>query len=44
RDAHAAGLRVLVYTVNDPQRAKQLLDWGVDSVITDWVDQLSPQG
>lgn len=42
RDAHAAGLRVLVYTVNDPQRAAQLLAWGVDSVITDAVDRLKP--
>ena len=42
RDAHAAGLRVLVYTVNDVDRAQQLLAWGVDSVITDAVDRLKP--
>lgn len=37
--AHAAGFRVLCYTVNEPERALQLLDWGVDSLITDAVDR-----
>ena len=32
---HAAGYRVLAYTVNDPARAQVLLDWGIDGVITD---------
>ena len=36
--AHAAGFRVLCYTVNEPVRAQQLFDWGVDSLITDAVD------
>ncbi|WP_373377964.1 glycerophosphodiester phosphodiesterase [Cupriavidus nantongensis] len=40
--AHAAGLRVLAYTVNDPARAAQLLEWGLDGVITDAVDQIVP--
>ncbi|SPD64964.1 glycerophosphodiester phosphodiesterase, cytosolic [Cupriavidus taiwanensis] len=40
--AHAAGLRVLAYTVNDPTRAAQLLEWGLDAVITDAVDQIAP--
>lgn len=35
----AAGLRLAVYTENDPVRADMLLDWGVDSVITDWPDR-----
>ena len=35
---HEAGLRVACWTVNDPARAAMLLDWGVDSVITDAVD------
>ena len=38
--AHAAGFRVLCYTVNDPQRAQQLFDWGIDSIITDMVDRI----
>lgn len=40
--AHAAGLRVLAYTVNDPARAAQLLGWGLDGLITDAVDQIAP--
>lgn len=39
--AHAAGFRVLCYTVNDAGRARQLLEWGVDSVITDAVDLIN---
>lgn len=38
--AHASGFRVLCYTPNDPERVQQLLDWGVDSVITDAVDRI----
>jgi glycerophosphoryl diester phosphodiesterase len=28
------GLKVFVWTVDDPQRARQLVDWGVDGIIT----------
>jgi glycerophosphoryl diester phosphodiesterase len=35
---HAAGLRVLAWTVNDPARARELRASGVDTVITDAVD------
>lgn len=38
--AHAAGLRVLAYTVNDPVRARQLEQWGLDGLITDAVDRI----
>ncbi|WP_118184115.1 glycerophosphodiester phosphodiesterase [Paraburkholderia phosphatilytica] len=34
----AAGLHMLVYTVNDPQRARQLAQWGVDAICTDRID------
>ncbi|WP_265685061.1 glycerophosphodiester phosphodiesterase, partial [Providencia rustigianii] len=34
RQLKAAGLHILVYTVNDPARAKLLLDWGVDAICT----------
>ncbi|WP_341674931.1 glycerophosphodiester phosphodiesterase [Niveibacterium sp. SC-1] len=37
----AAGLGLGTYTENDPGRARQLLDWGVDSVITDRPDLLA---
>jgi glycerophosphoryl diester phosphodiesterase len=33
---------VLVYTVNDSVAARQLIDSGIDGVITDAVDRFSP--
>jgi glycerophosphoryl diester phosphodiesterase len=39
---HAAGLRALVYTVNDAARAGQLLALGIDGLVTDAVDRLGP--
>jgi glycerophosphoryl diester phosphodiesterase len=41
-EAHEMGLAVVTWTVNDPARAKTLLAWGVDTVITDTVDRLRP--
>lgn len=32
--AHARGLKVWVYTINDPELANKLLDMGVDGIIT----------
>ncbi|MFN8051924.1 MAG: glycerophosphodiester phosphodiesterase [Acidimicrobiales bacterium] len=32
--AHDAGIEVNVWTVDDPDRIRQLADWGVDAVIT----------
>ncbi|MEZ5654173.1 MAG: glycerophosphodiester phosphodiesterase [Burkholderiaceae bacterium] len=40
--AHDAGLRVLSYTVNAPERLDELVAWGVDTLITDAVDQFAP--
>lgn len=40
--AHEAGLRVAAYTVNDPERADELLAWGLDMLITDAVDRIKP--
>ena len=40
--AHDAGLAVLAWTVNEPERARTLVDWGVDTVITDAVHRISP--
>ncbi|AOJ67454.1 MULTISPECIES: glycerophosphodiester phosphodiesterase [Burkholderia] len=42
RDVKAAGLRILAYTVNDPVRARELADWGVDLVCTDRIDLIGP--
>ena len=42
---HAAGLRALVYTVNEPERAQQLLAVGkdgIDGIVTDAVDRFVP--
>jgi glycerophosphoryl diester phosphodiesterase len=39
--AHAAGCRLLVWTVNDPPEAERLLSWGVDGVITDNLRQFA---
>ncbi|CNF03675.1 glycerophosphodiester phosphodiesterase [Yersinia nurmii] len=37
----AAGLHILVYTVNKPERARELLDWGVDCICTDRIDLIA---
>jgi len=37
-----AGLRILVYTVNKPRRAAELLRWGVDCICTDAIDLIGP--
>lgn len=41
RQAHAEGLRVLPWTVNESDAWKQLLDWGVDGITTDFPDRLA---
>lgn len=35
------GFGLAVYTVNDPRRAKELLGWGVDAIITDRPDVIA---
>jgi len=39
---HEAGMRGLVYTVNDPSVAAWLLGMGIDGIVTDAVDRFSP--
>lgn len=39
---HAAGLRVLAYTVDAPARVRELDSWGIDGLITDAVDRIAP--
>jgi glycerophosphoryl diester phosphodiesterase len=43
QEAKAHGFRVLCYTVNEIHRMHELRGWGVDSIITDAVDIISPQ-
>ncbi|WP_322033637.1 glycerophosphodiester phosphodiesterase [Paraburkholderia sp. J76] len=39
----SAGLFILAYTVNDLERARQLVNWGVDTICTDRIDLIGPQ-
>lgn len=41
--AHAAGLLVGVWTVNNQERAAELADYGVDAVISDHPDRIRPE-
>lgn len=40
---HAADMRALTYTVNDPELAKRLMRWGIDGIISDAVDRFAPK-
>ena len=39
---HEAGLRALVYTVNDAAEVERLMSIGIDGIITDAVDRFAP--
>ncbi|MDQ6215761.1 glycerophosphodiester phosphodiesterase family protein, partial [Achromobacter insolitus] len=39
---HAAGYRIAAWTVNDPERARLLLDWGIDGIFTDELAAIRP--
>jgi len=39
-EAHALGLKVLPWTVNEPADMARLIDWRVDGIITDYPDRL----
>lgn len=40
----AAGLWLVLYTENDPNRARKLFEWGADAIITDRPDRIHPPG
>ena len=42
REAHAAGYAILLWTVNDPEVARQMLDKGADCLVTDALDRIGP--
>lgn len=39
-EAHALGLKVLAWTVNDASEMRKLIDLGVDGIVTDYPDRL----
>jgi len=41
KTAHRCGFRVCSYTPNDRARVAELAAWGVDTIITDAVDQIA---
>ena len=41
RDIKAEGLKILVYTVNELARARELAAWGVDAICTDRIDSIN---
>lgn len=41
--AHANGLLVHPYTINDAQEMRQLIDWGVDGMFTNFPDRLQSE-
>jgi glycerophosphoryl diester phosphodiesterase len=40
--AHSHGLAVLCYTCNEPEAVRELVEWGVDGIITDAVALIAP--
>lgn len=39
-EAHRAGMRVVVWTVNEPRDIARMIDWGVDGIISDYPDRV----
>ena len=42
REVKQAGYWLFCYTVDDPQRARELFSWGVDALCTDRIDLVGP--
>jgi glycerophosphoryl diester phosphodiesterase len=40
KKAHALGLQVLPWTINNPPEMDKLIGWGVDGIISDYPDRL----
>ena len=41
QEAHALGLKVVVWTVNSEADMRRLMEWGVDGIISDYPDVLT---
>ena len=41
-EIHAEGYAILLWTVNDPEIARQMLGFGADCLVTDALDKISP--
>ena len=39
-EAHASGMRVVAWTVNEPRDIARLIAWGVDGIISDYPDRV----
>jgi glycerophosphoryl diester phosphodiesterase len=39
-EAHASGMRIVVWTVNEPPEIARMIDWGVDGIISDYPDRV----
>ena len=39
---HDSGSGVLAYTVNDSETALEMLEWGVDALVTDQLGAITP--
>ncbi len=44
KELHEKGIKVIPWTVNDEKEMKQLVDWGVDGLITDYPNRASEIG
>jgi glycerophosphoryl diester phosphodiesterase len=42
RAIREAGYTLAIWTVNDPARAQELLDWGCNAIVTDEIQTISP--
>ncbi|MBN1472692.1 MAG: hypothetical protein JW925_13010 [Syntrophaceae bacterium] len=40
KDAHQRGLKIIVWTVNNPDDIKKMIDMGVDGIISDYPDRV----
>jgi len=40
KEAHALGLKVVPWTINNPADMDRMIGWGVDGLISDYPDRL----